>query len=300
MKTRGTTIKTALEKTLSLLRPMITRRYELVVDHEKCCGCKICETICPREAISLSEAGLVEGQLSERPRLDIDDKLCSFCGECVVLCPTHALSMTVNGEPEIPVLKGQAFPALVRTMRVTEPDEPITDASFIDNCPVGAISADLEEAADGRVVSVSNVQVDKMVCINCTRCMEEGPKGVFEVVKPYQGLVKLDVSLCPAGCQACVDICPTNTITFDGAKIAIDERFCLFCGACETVCPVEDAVHIVRTGMVHTPVESAAWTTALEKLVSYQEAARELAIKGQRKRRKLVIDRELLGLGGDR
>jgi hypothetical protein len=45
---------------------------------------------------------------------------------------------------------------------------------------------------------------------------------------------------------------------------------------------------------VHLPVTSAAWTTALEKLVSLREASRELDIKGQNKRRKLVADR-LLG-----
>jgi len=41
MATRGTTIKRDSDEQLTLLRPMITRRYELVVDREKCCGCRI-------------------------------------------------------------------------------------------------------------------------------------------------------------------------------------------------------------------------------------------------------------------
>jgi hypothetical protein len=36
-------------------------------------------------------------------------------------------------------------------------------------------------------------------------------------------------------------------------------------------------------------VESGAWTLALEKLVSYYAAVREHDIKGQEKRRKLML-----------
>ena len=120
MTTRGATVKHDTLETLTLLRPMITRRYVLVVDHEKCCGCKICALVCPQEAISLSDAELAEGRVKSPPRIDIDSGLCNFCGECVVMCPTHALSMTVNGEPEVPVLKGDAFPMLIRTMKVEQ------------------------------------------------------------------------------------------------------------------------------------------------------------------------------------
>ena len=91
--------------------------------------------------------------------------------------------------------------------------------------------------------------------------METGPKGGFTVTKPYKGRTFLNIALCPAGCQACADVCPTNCISYDGEKVSLDARFCLFCGACENVCPVPGAVRIVRTGFVHTPVDSApgAW-----------------------------------------
>jgi 4Fe-4S ferredoxin len=287
---RGTTQKTDTPQALTLLRPMITRRYELVADHEACCGCRICQVVCPREAIALSEPVLAEGHLAEQPRVDIDPKLCNFCGECVVLCPTHALSMTVNDQPEIPVLKGDAFPVLTRANVVDQAAcSASTDVAYIDDCPVGAISAEVTRDAAGQVTAVRDVQVDDEKCINCTRCMEEGPKGGFAVTKPYRGFARLNVSLCPAGCQACVDVCPTNAITYDGSEVAVDRRFCLFCGACENVCPAEGAIRIERTGFVHAAVESGAWTVALEKLVSYQAAVREHDVKGQAKRRKLVI-----------
>jgi 4Fe-4S ferredoxin len=295
MPLRGTTIKQATPEKLTLLRPMVTRRYELTVDHDTCCGCGTCATVCPREAITLSKAGLAEGRVVEPVRIDISTE-CSFCGECVALCPTHALAMTVNGQPEIPVIKGQAFPFLVRNMKVDQAIlEVSTDAAYIDNCPVGAISAEVTRDASGKVTAVRNVEVDRKLCINCTRCMQLGPEGGFTVTKPYKGRVTLNALLCPAGCQACADVCPTKTITYDSQRVWLDERFCIYCGACQQVCPVEGAVRSARSGFVHTPIHSAAWARAVEKLVSYQEAVREAAVKDQQKRRKVIMETILSG-----
>jgi 4Fe-4S ferredoxin len=296
MPSRGQTIKTATDERLTLLRPMVTRRYELTLQHEICCGCGTCATVCPKEAITLTEAVVAEGRLTAKPQVDIDAAKCIYCGECVAMCPTHALDMTINGQPEVPVLKGKAFPMLIRRMAVNQaPLEASADVSYIANCPSGALSADVVRDADGAVSSVSNVQLDRALCYNCTRCMEEGPAGGFEITKPYLGRVYLDVSLCPAGCQVCADACPTHAITYDGERVAVDERFCIYCGACERACPVPGAIRSVRTGFLHLPVESAAWSQALDKLVSYREAAREYAVKGQRKRREMAVKALLAG-----
>lgn len=260
MTTRGTTVKRETPETITLSRPMVTRRYEFTVDHETCCGCQICATVCPREAITLSAAVLEDGRVVTKARLDIDDKLCSFCGECVALCPTHALSMTVNGKPEVPVIKGEAFPKLIRTVIVNQaPLAATTEIAYIDDCPVEAISADVELDENDEVIAVSDVAVDEDTCIQCTRCMTTGPKGGFEITKPYRGRTFLNVSLCPEGCQACADVCPSNAITYDGEQVALDDRFCLYCSACEQVCPVEGAVRIQRSGFVHDPIKSGAW-----------------------------------------
>ncbi len=296
MTTRGTPIKQETPEKTTLLRPMITRRYEFSVDHEQCCGCKICATVCPQEAITVSQAELADGRVVARPRVDMDPKKCSFCGECVVLCPTHALTMTINGQVEIPVIKGEAFPLLIRGTVVDQAAcQASTDISYVDNCPTGSIHAEVErDRVSGQVTAVRAVSVDEGTCVNCTQCMEEGPRGAFTVTKPYKGRAFLDTALCPAGCQACADVCPTNAITYDGSRVSLDSRFCLFCGACENVCPAEGAVRIVRTGFLHEPIESGAWVVALEKLVSFREAIRELDIKGQSKRRKLVLEGILL------
>lgn len=290
MGTRGRIIKTDTPQKQTLVRPMVLRRSELVVDHEACCGCMLCKLVCPHESIAVSDGELTDGRLTVPPRMDIDPATCSMCGECVVICPTHALSMTIDGKPEIPVIKGQAFPYLVRTVRVDQAAAAAsTDTSYIDRCPVGAISADVILDDASHATEVSNVEVDRAKCIACTRCMELGPEGAFTITKPYQGRIGIKVSLCPQGCQACADICPTKCITYDGQQVSVDERFCLFCGACEHVCPAEGAIALRRTQILHTPIESGAWAKALEKLVAYEAVVREYDRKGQLRRVRAVL-----------
>ena len=67
MSSRGKTIKYDTPAALTLLRPMITRRYELTADHEKCCGCRICATVCPREAITLTPGEVADGRMTVQP-----------------------------------------------------------------------------------------------------------------------------------------------------------------------------------------------------------------------------------------
>jgi len=293
MPTRGTPIKRDSQSELVLLRPMVTRRYTLRVDHETCCGCKVCSTACPREAITLSDPVVEDGRVVEPARVDIDEAACSFCGECVVLCPTRSIEITVNGQPEIPVIKAEAFPYLIRRNRVTQSAaKGATDASFIDDCPSGAISAEITRDEQGNIAAIRDVQVDKAACMACSRCMHTGPAGLFAVTKPYEGRASVDARKCPDGCQACVDVCPSNAITYDGERVRLDERFCLFCEACTRVCPVEDALRIERRRINHTPVDSGAWTKALSQLISTKAVAREFDIKGQAKRRRLILGNE--------
>ena len=288
MTTRGTTLKHQSPERQVLLRPIVTRSYMFSVNHVACCGCSICVTVCPRESIKLSPVNLEGGRIAIRPQIDIDEHTCSFCGECVALCPTHALEMTVNGKPEVPVIKGNAFPSLVRKNVVNVAVcQQSSDTSYVEECPVGAISVTFTEQEG--TPRIADVQVDKPVCINCTRCMEKGPQGGFTVTKPYQGRIWLNTSLCPSGCQACADICPSHAITYDGQQVAVDRRFCLFCSACENVCPAPGAVQVARSGFVHTPITSATWIYAVDKLVSFKEVAREYDVKSQVERRKLML-----------
>ncbi|MGE5413182.1 MAG: 4Fe-4S dicluster domain-containing protein [Syntrophomonadaceae bacterium] len=60
----------------------------------------------------------------------------------------------------------------------------------------------------------------------------------------YRGAPRIDSAKCPDGCQACVDACPTDAISFDG-NLRVDLGRCLFCTDCAGACP-EDAIAYSR------------------------------------------------------
>ncbi len=52
------------------------------VNHEKCIGCKLCEIVCPSEAVKVSK---------NTKRADINPILCHQCFNCQTICPQKAI-----------------------------------------------------------------------------------------------------------------------------------------------------------------------------------------------------------------
>lgn len=63
------------------------------------------------------------------------------------------------------------------------------------------------------------------------------PQAAPKLPERYRGLPVIDPSRCAAGCQECVDACPTEAVSMDAKGPAIDLGKCLFCHECEAACP---------------------------------------------------------------
>ncbi len=66
------------------------------IDKEKCSGCRICNNLCPFNAITF-----VEKQNGSRAYSEVNPALCQGCGTCVAACPAGAIRGTVFSNQQV-------------------------------------------------------------------------------------------------------------------------------------------------------------------------------------------------------
>ncbi|GMK56591.1 hypothetical protein CspeluHIS016_0304310 [Cutaneotrichosporon spelunceum] len=64
---------------------------------ERCIACKLCEAICPAQAITIESEARMDGS-RRTTRYDIDMTKCIYCGFCQEACPVDAIVETQNYE----------------------------------------------------------------------------------------------------------------------------------------------------------------------------------------------------------
>jgi len=310
MSERGKTIKKRTEHTMTLERPMVTRHYLMTWDLDRCVGCQMGPTVCPKDSLTHVDGEIVDGRMVVKPSVDVDPELCVLCGICVEICTVHAISMTVNDQPENPVLKYDAFPEVRGHLTFEKESFDFTLKDLvIDNCPTNIISYDPEK--DTMVIKFED-------CIRCRQC-EVASNGAFKVTQRWQGSVELHRERCIEGCLACADVCPTRALYInDQGELVLADYYCIKCGACMHACPIKPefseeeytfesqgltltrtypklinpeqlAIKVERWRTQPTDIKSAAWIEALRKIADDKASAVEIDRKRALRRKDLIV-----------
>ena len=291
------TVKRDTADALTLEWVLHVKRYKLTLDRKLCVGCQICSLACPKEAIKLQKQPKFPGEKAEHAKVDIDLEKCNFCGICDVLCPYGAIKVTVNGEHILAVVEKESFPQLIRDIQVDASKCGLDCIECEEACPLNLIEVTL--TTDGKEIkNISslteeekeklqfNIDIKKEFCPCCRVCEFKCPDGVVRVRKIFYGKILIHPEKCPDGCRDCLDVCPiTGALYISDAdqKVRVNEMFCVYCGACKVVCPVDEAFEFKRMRISHTPVRSGAWNKALERLASPLEMTKELQAKSFQK-----------------
>ncbi|HVP93184.1 MAG TPA: 4Fe-4S dicluster domain-containing protein [Acidobacteriota bacterium] len=287
--------KTESAEALTLEWVLHVKNYKLTLDKNRCVGCQICTLACPKEAIKLEKQPKTLGEKAKKAKVDIDLSKCNFCGICDILCPYGAIRVGVNGKHVLSVVDKESFPQLIRDIRVDASKCPDDYVECEEACPLDLIKVS-SATPDGNSPAESKVKIDvqKEYCPCCRVCEFKCPEGVMAVRKFLYGKILIHPEKCPEGCTDCLDVCPITGALYlsdKDKKVYPNETFCVYCGACKAVCPVDEALELKRTRISHTPLRSGTWNKTLERLTSPIEVTKELKATGARRAKDAVEKR---------
>ena len=294
------TIKKDTAEALTLEWVLHVKNYKLTLDKNRCVGCQICVLACPKEAIKTEKQPKTKGEKAKKSKVDVDLAKCNFCGICDILCPYGAVRITIDGQHILSVVEKESFPQLTREIQAEASKCPTDCTECEDTCPLKLIKVSWL-TPDGKTIEhaeslteqektglKAKIDVQKEYCPCCRVCEIKCPQGVMHVGKFLYGKIAIHAEKCPEGCTDCLDVCPITgalSLSDEDKKVHVNETFCIYCGACKLVCPVEDALELKRTRVGHTAVHSGAWNKALERITSPVDMTKELKTRGSLKAR---------------
>jgi Na+-translocating ferredoxin:NAD+ oxidoreductase RNF subunit RnfB len=179
-----------------------------------CLGLWTCRDVCPFNAVTLDDEGIVH----------IDRAACTGCGNCVAACPVKIIELvSADMKVHVKCSSHDKGPAAKKVCQVA----CIACQLCVKKCPQDAISMD-----DNLAV------IDYSKCTNCGICAAVCPtKAIVDEVKARP---KALIGTKCEGRGECKKVCPVKAIEGEpGKRHEVVRETCIGCGLCWQACPVK-------------------------------------------------------------
>ena len=68
----------------------MARKFKVVFDRERCKGCELCRSFCPKGIIAMDTQVNAKGYC---PAMIIEQEKCVGCTSCALVCPDNAIEI---------------------------------------------------------------------------------------------------------------------------------------------------------------------------------------------------------------
>jgi len=237
------------------------------IDQSRCVGCFNCLSICPQSIVSYQSSVKQTANASWSPeRRSILIGSVAAAGSAFLMFNSgmRGLLQPVHAAPASPI----APPGSVSLDHFTRSCSSCH--LCVSACPTKVITPSFVEYGIRGLLQPKMNYPDSFCEYECNLCGKICPTGAILPLSPEEkqitqiGEVDLLKDKCVVyvkneNCGACVEVCPTRTLTFiNKGNILypeVDNRYCIGCGACSHACPTAPKSIIVRSNPVHKKAE---------------------------------------------
>lgn len=234
-----------------------------IIDQSRCVSCFNCLAACPQSIVRYrSSAKNTENNAWSPARRGFLIGSIAAAGYALSMCNSgiRNLLRTAHASASAPVTP----PGSVSLAHFTQSCSACH--LCVSACPTKVITPSLLEYGVGGLLQPLMNYPNSFCEYECNICGQVCPTGAIlplplEEKKITQiGTVDLLKDKCVVyvdnnNCGACVEVCPTKTISFiDKGNIlypVVDTKYCIGCGACSKACPTTPKSIVVRTKSVH-------------------------------------------------